>query len=614
MADDINNLPRETTLATPDDALQPSDPTLSKVTPDDPHVAVLSTAEGENYSLTDKKLEQWFAALEKSSTSPTPNPNEELEEDDEGLATQLLSRFGIKGPVGVTTFLNSSDGKDITAMIREELATIAAMEDYEQFLAVEEEKREHRLLGFLFLALMYQNDAEADSLNEIIAAQNEQRIHQAHADATGAPVDNAQIEHDILVEQHDAFSSAVDAVDDKLKVKNAELESVDKSLKTLAQQKQELEAEHKVFDDHITQLDDFVASNAEQPNQAEAIEHQIKSLQTTMDEQLNEIQGLIEGGTEENDQVARQKLKEHQGLHLQVAGLRDMQDVLKGEKHFCDAEGKPVTSPKDAHLVLDINKKIVKDPADGRCHVIGAHEDLQSIKSSGNAQERLSASHGRYQQALTENSSVHAQVDRSKQLREEHHLQRQSAALAQKANLQGDISLLSTQKEKLKTSQVEVERQLKQSNQARLSAPSGTLSPNAAPTLRPQPQSTTNAPRKSDSLADAVKALNEDRSPAAFKRVQDLVDKTNAKDPQFKEQFKAFSNKLIEIKNMPRWAPIPEVSMRSLLQNIERFGVSAEKPNVVPLDSETLANTPQDSSEENVKPTPTPTKLRPAGF
>lgn len=579
MANDTNNLPPETKL----------------------------TAQGQVPSLTDKKLEQWFAALEKSNNNLATS--QELEEDDEGLATQLISRFGIKGPVGVSTFLNSDEGKEITAMIREKLAEIEAMEDYEQFLATEENKREHKLLGFLLLALMYANDAGADSLNEIIAAQNEKRIQRAHDAATDTtPVNDAQIEHDILVEQNNAFRTAVEAVDEKLKVKNSELETVDKTLSTLTQQKQDLDAEHKVFDDHLTKLDDFLASTEKQANQPELIEQQIKSLQTKMDEQLEEIQGLIEKG---QDNEARTKLKEHQGLHIQVAGLRDMQDVLKGQKHFCDAEGKPATSPKDAQLVLDIGKKIVKDPADGRCHLLAAHEDLQSIKSSANAQERLSASHGHYQQALAANSSVRAQVDTNKQLKQEHHLQRHSAALAQKATLQGDISLLSAQKTKLQADQIQVEKRLMESNRAKLSAPSETLTPNAIPTFRPQLQSTTNFAPKSDNLADAIKALKDDHSPAAIARVRELA-KTHLNDPQFK----SFANQIETIKNMPRTAPIPKIAMDNLLRTSGYSGVSAEKPNVTPLSAATLAKTPENTPDENTPeqtttPTPTPTKLRP---
>src|SRR3990167_2389290 len=129
--------------------------------------------------LTDKKLEQWFAALEKSNMTLTQGQKIQL--NNPTLATQFLSRFGIKSPIDVIAFLNSPEGDAVTAMIREELAEIEAMEDYEEFLAQEESKREHRLLGFLLLALMYEQDAEADLLNEMIAAQNarQQHIHDA---------------------------------------------------------------------------------------------------------------------------------------------------------------------------------------------------------------------------------------------------------------------------------------------------------------------------------------------------------------------------------------------------------------------------------------------------
>ena len=598
MANDTHNLPPETTLAGQPDPLQPPDPLVSKTLPNDPHVVVLTTPQGESYSLTDKKLESWFAALERSNIDS--NLNQEFEEDDEGLATQFLSRFGMKSPTDVIAFLKSAEGKAATAMIREEMAKIESMEEYDQFLADEEIKKEQRMLGSLFLALMYESDAEADSLNELIATQNEQRIQHAHDAATGSPVDEAAFEHDILVEQQDAFKSAVGAVDDKLKVKTAELEAVDKTITQLEQQKQALDADHKVFDDHLAELDGFLASTDPQANQAELIDQRISALQTTMDKQDEEIKGLIEAG--KNAEV-NPALTKRQGLQLQMDGLREKQDVLKGKKHFCDAEGNPVKSPKDAKLVLDIGKKIVKDPADGRCHLIGAHEELQSIKSSGNAQERLSASQKNYQQTLTGNTSVRAKVDTSKQLKEELHLQRHSAALKQKASLQGDISLLTTQKTKLQTDKLEVERKLVQSNQAKLSAPSGSLAPNAAPTLKPQPKSqlqpqsqSTRKPsqKPEDELTAAINQLKKDRSPAAFKRVGDLAKPYN-KHPQFN----SLIDTIEKIKNMPRLAPIPQITMNSLLQNVERFGVSAEKPNVAPLDAETLAKTPEETPEAN---------------
>ncbi len=593
MLDDLNNPRQETTFMAKNNT-----PT-----------AALTTQQGQLYSLTDKKLEQWFASLEKSNTNPTLN--NELPEDDEGLATQFLSRFGMKNSLDVIAFLNSAEGTDLTAMVHDELAEIAAMEDYEEFLAAEETKREHRMLGFLLLALMYEQGAEGHSFNEIIAAQNAQALKRAHASVTSRPTDETSLAHDILTKQYDAFDSAVTAVDEKLKVKNTELEAVDKTLADLDQQSKELNAEHELFDDHLSQFNEFADKTAQHPHQPETIEQQITLLHKKMDTQLEEIQSLIEAG--KNDDV-RQQLKERQGLHLQMAGLNDLHDVSKGQKYFCDREGKQVTSPKDAHLVLNTGKKIVKDPADDRYHVLAAHEDLQSIKSSANAQERLNTSHKHYQQALTNNASVHTQVAHNKKLKEEHHLQRHSAALAQKATLQGDISLLSTQKTKLKTAQAEVERKLTRSRPTSLSAPNETIAPNSSaptlkPTLEPQAQPTRKSPQKSHKeLINALNNLKKDRTPEAIIRFRDLI-KPYANHPQFK----SVSDKIEEIKNMPRWAPIPQITMQSLLQNMERFGVNAEKPEIMPLDSATLAKTADETPEEYT-PSATPLSTKPSPF
>ena len=273
--------------------------------------------------------------------------------------------------------------------------------------------------------------------------------------------------------------------------------------------------------------------------------------------------------------------------------------MLKGEKHFCDAEGKQASSPKDAQLLLSKGQKIVKDPTDGRCHLLAANEDLHSIKNSADAHAKLHTTHAQYQKALNDNATVHAKVDRNKQIQEEHYLQRHSAALAQKKTLQGNIALLSDKKSQLEASQREVQKKLERSNQSRLSAPNESLPLNTKPTLRPEPQIRSgNLQKPNDELTIAIKRLKDDHSPEAIKRVSDLA-KPYANHPHFQ----SFSNQIEMIKNMPRFAPISKIPMDTLLRTSGYFGVSVEKPNVTPLSAATLAKTPDNALQNNVPDT-----------
>ena len=572
---------------------------------------MLTNKAGKTSSLSDKQLEQWLASVAKAN-----NPSSEsalAQADDEGITEQLLSPFGIKNATQVGAFLRSPAGHSVLDMIQDELAELAAEEEHAEFLAQEEAKRKHRNLAFLLLGLMYEESAAAEALNEAINAQNEKHLKENEDALRVAAKEAEQQEQSYHNPQLDFINSALDQIEDKLTEKNSQLAKVDNTIAALNEERKELDLEHNMLDSHISELNDFLTKTDQKPNQAALIDERLESLDTTIKQKDQEINQAIESGKESE---ARQHLNERMGLQLQVDGLRDKKDVMQGKKHFWNADGEKVSAPKDAQIVLDAKKQVVKDG--DKCYIIPANESLDSIKSSSNAQERLAAAQNDHQSALKNQCSTHNRVDQQKKQNDSHHTKLLTQTQAQKSTLQSDIALLSNQKLKLQDSQTQLKRKLQQQNittdqvnkapgltsqstsqvaqpagqmnqtqqpstGANLSAPADSRMPRTIPAQRVQAQQSTspgNRPPNTDALR---RILQNPQTRAQF--TQNFA-KNHGGDPRFN----AF---IAALKQMPANKPAPENKINSALKHLQT--------------SESLTAQKQKKQDDHKTPTPTST-------
>lgn len=93
-------------------------------------------------ALTSSQLEQWFANIERNQH---PNTSEE----DPYLATQFLSRFGLRNAKQVAEFLKTAGGNETINMIVQELVKEEAQLQLIRERNAEEQLKQQRLLLLL---------------------------------------------------------------------------------------------------------------------------------------------------------------------------------------------------------------------------------------------------------------------------------------------------------------------------------------------------------------------------------------------------------------------------------------------------------------------------------
>lgn len=600
----------------------------------DSDALILTNQQGEQFSLTAEKLEQWFATLERANqqqfdqqttqqaqeqatqdalNEQTTEQTEQLSLDeqhdkapqvtDRYLATQALGHFGIKSTKDMITFLKSPAGESIVGLMNEELIEIAEMEAHEEFLMQEEEKKEHFRLGLFLLALLFEGEAAADKLNEAINAQNEARLKEhAHDEDEDSDYQPPEGYLDAAFDRIENLSEAAEETDHQLQKNNNQLEQkqqesnkVDEEITNLKQEKVELDQEHATLDKHLDELDEFIESTADKPEAASSIDARMKTMQSNIDAQPTAIQQSVESG---NDAQAKQQLTERQGMQLQVTGMQHALDVKKGHKNLYNEEGTAVNSMKKAHLVLEKDKQMVKDN-DGKRYVIGKEENLETIKQSPNAQQRLNSAHEDYQNAR----SVHSRVAENRKLKEDDHSSRLGQAEKRRENVHNEISTLEKQRSKLEATRAKLDTELQSLKQEKLQLepPKGSVQPHA---LKPTQQteageSNTLAakPETGAALKKSLQDMQEKRSKETFDKYEAQLRKAADKLPLGQRQ--TFVNDIETLKNIPRTAPIPPQTMIDMQKNLERFGVEAQKPSIAPDISPYLTEEKQKPGIEN---------------
>ncbi|KTD64869.1 hypothetical protein [Legionella spiritensis] len=298
------------------------------------------------------------------------------------------------------------------------------------------------------------------------------------------------------------------------------------------------------------------------------IESRLKQLEEQLDKQVTEIDSLIEQG---RDEEAMKRLHEHNGLHIQAAGLKDMLDVVKdpeekGKKILFNSEGKQVHSFKDADFIVANDKKIVKGE-DGKFYLLGASQDINSMEQ----EDRLKAQK-EFEKVRPEISSLKNLVQRNKTLEKTFHTERMQTITGQSDNLQKEILDLSNQLTQLQAAQASVANKISQLD-----------NPSANPNMTPLPSTPTPTP----SMAKIPRVT----PPESYRHVLNLLRHNPNPSPEIVNQLKGalsstatMSNEAFmkELNKIRPGMPGSDLAMQNMLKNLERFGKESRKPNVAP--------------------------------
>ncbi|KTC95766.1 hypothetical protein [Legionella erythra] len=634
--------------------------TLSVQPTERPLVLTLKGNDGQDVNLTSSQLESWFAAIERdqmennANNGLTPNlPLQELQRDPY-FATQFVGRYGIKTAKDVIAFLKSPAGDSVKIMIGEELAQVAALEEFKRQEYQTHEIRQHRLLAFLLLGLLYR-EAHARHVVEANTQQAEARVQQGEANVAQDQQRAREQRVAALNQSLNSFNNTASAIQSRLSEKQLELDSVQRELQAI--NPEEMAMRYETFDRHLSELDiqfqlpeldidEQIASleaqkaaleaqlQAQSPEALETalvdpnappqlvdsdslkdriaelterihglkqhkaasanaqiplIEDKIKALSDQLELQLDDMQQLIESG---QDDKARKILLEHNGLHLQIAGLKDMMGVLKGEKVLYKEDGQIAKSFDEAAFVLPLDKKVVK--RDDKFYLIGAKQDLSTMEEHDLLQAQKD-----FERARPEISNLKLLVKHNHGLENE----RLETVQEKSKSLHNDIMMLRNQLTQIQAAQSKIVAEMQTLDPTitpksllRPTIPTPTPSSNPVNSVgKPSPQAL-HPTQVYKMLYEIIQRLPPNPKDAVDQFEKEIDDVQKAKGQPFNEKFKALLKKAI-IDPLRAGTPIPKIPMDTLIRSMPYFGVEQEKGNVMP---------PTPTSQANKPETPTP--------
>lgn len=620
-----------------------------------PLVLTLKGNDGQDVNLTSSQLESWFAAIERdemennANNGLTPNlPLQELQRDPY-FATQFVGRYGIKTAKDVIAFLKSPAGDSVKIMIAEELAQVAALEEFKRQEYQTHEIRQHRLLAFLLLGLLYR-EAHARHVVEANTQQAEARVQQGEANTVQDQQRAKEQRAAALNQSLNSFDNSASAIQSRLDEKQLELNSIQRELDEMAlryeafdrnlneldiqfqlpelgidEQIASLEAEKAAIEaqlqaqspetlemalvdpnappqlsdnghlrDRIAELTQRIHGlkqhkAASASAQIPTIEDKIKVLSDQLETQLKDMEELIEKG---QDDEARKILLEHNGLHLQIAGLKDMMSVLKGEKVLYKEDGQVAKSFDEAAFVLPMDKKVVK--RDDKFYLIGAKQDLSTMEEHDLLQAQKD-----FERARPEISNLKLLVKHNQGLENE----RLEPAQKKSKSLHNDILMLRNQLTQIQAARSEVVAEIQKLDPTmtpesliRPTIPTPTPSGSPVNTVgKPSPQ-TPHPTQVYKMLYEIIQRLPPNPKEAADQFEKEIDDMHKAKGQPMTEKFKAMLKKAI-LDPLRAGTPIPKIPMDTLIRSMPYFGVEQEKGNVMP---------PTPTSKTNKPETPTP--------
>jgi|GEM_PF-4023613 len=390
---------------------------------------IIEARDGKRHELTSSKLDHWFASLEKKNPA-APKQGEPNNE-------RLLGQFGLQTSQDVIRFLKSESGKAVLAAIKEELAEIASLRN-QQFIDDRDKKTHHyRMLGWLFLGLIYKRKAHARHLNEAIQKQIDEKLHKKKPDSDTKLSEST---HQALTAELDHYSKSISALESTLDYRQQEKIQVDNELLLLQQQWLAIQERHAVFDARLDELvllskgleDDSITPDARELTINEKLEEayaHLSNLDTEISTHINNNQ---------ND-VAAHLMHRHSAHILHAEGIQDMLAVARGEKKLFTLDGAETRSLQDAHFILSRNQKIVKDGA-GQHYLIGINDDL-NMMDEAKKEKAMRKFDEKQTEILTVPKLVHHHCNLEKKL----HNQRQQHAQLRSDGLNGSITLLRNQ-------------------------------------------------------------------------------------------------------------------------------------------------------------------------
>lgn len=419
----------------------------------------LKLQQKQTLELTTKELEQWFAQLERGPLSSAKDKSKKQTTQPKDshtpeLAAKFVSRLGFKNPQDLITFLKSPAGESTKAMIGETLNEKHSLEEERRRIHQERAAMKQRLIAFLIASYLHKKEVKAHQLYDQIQNEIDKLLHHEthHVEAESEP------EHRHLEQILEVYDQDIAALEQILEREKSYLATLEIEKASLDQMSKEMQYKYDSYESHLDEIHHFVNehTNADNPETLSELKQstfheKIKALSEHIEQASYKVAELLEAGFEKE---ARAHLAQSNAKNLQIAMLKDMLAVAKGECVFCRLDGEPVRSLAQAELILPKDKKVVKE---GEKHYLLNHDQkLDDIPL-----EEKESAHYAFLKMKPEMMSVKRQVQHNRDLEERAHHQQQTSLSQHRRSLQSGMTTLSNQIKQIQAARAQVQASLK---------------------------------------------------------------------------------------------------------------------------------------------------------
>lgn len=517
-------------------------------TPDDT-LLVLQDKQGNPQQLTVEQLTSWFATAERAGKQDTPTNATDAE-----LATQLLSRFGLRSALDVVAFLRSPAGDSVRAIIGEELAEMAAHDKLNTFLQRETLRIVHLLLG-----LTYAKHAKAQSLNEWMHHLQEQFLHRQ--EVTSAPPSHAET----------AYQNALsDTVTSHLHSTAFIQQSLDERLAAsgdlaaeLIQTEEDIVKTQQKYDLFDSDVEDMLSNHAPETTEIAKLHDRLSQLTAQVQAQAESVEALLNEGKEEQ---AREQMLISNRHGVQIALLQEMLGVVEGTHTLHSEKSETTPTFANADFILE-GKKIVHH--NGKQYLLRSTQELSDLTTP---QEKEDAHQAFHQLKMRPDTmTIKRLLEHNRQLEHNAHAQRKTRLSTQSEKMQQEIATLTHQLVTLQATKASIasclpqpspqpKAPLKPSNNPSLSSAAPSLTPGPLPQAAPLANSRSFIP----SYRQMLLLMQTNPSANSLAQLQRSLTQLGI------QQNAPFAQEVSKIKP---GMPIQPLTMQTLLTTLERFGV-----------------------------------------
>ncbi|MBA2709819.1 MAG: hypothetical protein H0U57_04400 [Tatlockia sp.] len=521
--------------------------------------------------------------------------------DNKEINSQFLGQYGLKSARDVISFLKSPAGEKTKKLLSDLLVLLVALKE----LKAEQIMRESLLRQLLMtqirlVQIRLHKIAKKEARSKLNAAYQQQidkslaygaamAAQQSSSSTSVNPdyYDNVLRDHIIA-----SYSLATRAIENDLQETLEEAQLLESEINLHEAESAKILERYAILATHLQTLDehaDFLTTFENHSKRIEVTDAALSAIREQLRQFSETIQQHVENG---EDLKAEQLLNHLDGLNVQAEGMNSILSVLNLQKKYYDAEGSTTDSFKKAAFVVDNQQQLFKDKVSGKLYLLSPGQNFDNMTADEKAKAQES-----YEASKPEIALIKTKINQYKATELGLFEEKKQSLITRSATLQKDILDLTNQLNQAKAAEAGALALILEPKMdlSKVPTPKPTMKSNQ-PQLKPQFSQT-------QSYRQILQLMRFNPTVEAINQFKNGLLHSNGQPNKAAQDI--FSNTVKPNQKI-------EVSkMNHLLANLERLGISVNKPGINPIPS---AHPQKHDKEHRASNSPTPFKTTPSPF